>query len=913
MYEKLEPQSGMLSETQEPLIHHNWRPILRYLAKKIFFVVTTIFIGIFLVVIVINRPVRTGLGTAQPQLDTAVRQGIERSIRKFTAEHYGNYTDQQVTDLRVEMEEESGINHSPFIKNLIFTFRAMKFDWGRLSVGTVNSSYFLAHKQQYFNLNEIILQYLPITMILVVTAYILIILIGLPVALKLSQNQNSLVDKIVSFLAPISSVPSWVIGLLLIYIFVIELRLLPIGGMLDTLPPENKIGYIPIILKHMILPVTAIVISLIFQIIYSWRTMFITFGQEDYVDLALCMGLPNRKLQKKYILKPTLPYVLTSFSLMLISFWQMTMALEVVFQWRGIGWLYINIGLPNFWGESMYPGNLIIALSLVVLFAYILGIVVIVLDVIYVIVDPRIRLQDNQGTLKSLFQRRNRKVKKVVENRTLFPVTQSNVKTAIKDQPITDRISLPQVAPYQQFKKRLKLFILDIRKFPAAIIGLIMILFLLLGSIYAVVALPYEKIGVEWQKSNLTGKVYRPRVAQPAWTNLFRSKDFLSTMLMSSHDNGTVRSEVINSDGSKQITETFSFNYQYADIPGEIYLYLDGTYAEKSPFVSLTWITPDGREIDLRGMAVTSGSQYDFEKNIPAQRWVDGNSNWQKWVNLTQIFPTPYHFLLFVSPDNSAGPEVVNGTYQLVIHGYTFERDSDIHAELVLLGNVYGPAGTDYYRRDLIIPLLWGMPFALIIGLLGSLVTTLISMILAAAGVWFGGWVDDVIQRLTEMNLVLPVLAIGVLAYAYLNVNIWVVLFLIVMLNVFGSPTKNFRAAFLQVKNLPYIEAAQAYGAGNLRIITHYMVPKIIPILVPQLVILIPSFVFLEATLGLFNITTGLPTWGTVIYEAMTKGALFGSRYWVLEPLALLLLTGLAFALFGSALERILNPKLLEE
>ena len=39
MYEKLEPQSGMLSETQEPLIHHNWRPLLRYLAKKIFFVV----------------------------------------------------------------------------------------------------------------------------------------------------------------------------------------------------------------------------------------------------------------------------------------------------------------------------------------------------------------------------------------------------------------------------------------------------------------------------------------------------------------------------------------------------------------------------------------------------------------------------------------------------------------------------------------------------------------------------------------------------------------------------------------------------------------------------------------------------------------------------------------------------------
>ena len=92
-----------------------------------------------------------------------------------------------------------------------------------------------------------------------------------------------------------------------------------------------------------------------------------------------------------------------------------------------------------------------------------------------------------------------------------------------------------------------------------------------------------------------------------------------------------------------------------------------------------------------------------------------------------------------------------------------------------------------------------------------------------------------------------------------------------------------------------------------------YMVPRIIPVLVPQLVILIPSFVFLEATLGLFNISTGLPTWGTVIYQGATKGALYGSRYWVLGPLILLLLSGFAFSLCGSALEKILNPRLLDD
>jgi peptide/nickel transport system permease protein len=186
-------------------------------------------------------------------------------------------------------------------------------------------------------------------------------------------------------------------------------------------------------------------------------------------------------------------------------------------------------------------------------------------------------------------------------------------------------------------------------------------------------------------------------------------------------------------------------------------------------------------------------------------------------------------------------------------------------------------------------------------------------MILAAAGVWFGGWVDNLVQRLTEMNLVLPVLAICVLAYAYLHINLWVIMGIIVLLNVFGTPTKNFRSAFLQIRNDPYIEAAQSYGATNWRIIRKYMVPRIVAVLTPQIVLLIPGFIFLEATLGLFNISTGYPTWGTIIYQAATRGALYGSRFWVMEPLAMLLLTGLGFSMFGIALERILNPRLLDD
>jgi peptide/nickel transport system permease protein len=74
----------------------------------------------------------------------------------------------------------------------------------------------------------------------------------------------------------------------------------------------------------------------------------------------------------------------------------------------------------------------------------------------------------------------------------------------------------------------------------------------------------------------------------------------------------------------------------------------------------------------------------------------------------------------------------------------------------------------------------------------------------------------------------------------------------------------------------------------------------------------VPSFIFWEATLGFFNIISIYPTWGRIIYDGLARGALYGSPFWVLEPIFLLLLTSLAFAMLGRALERILNPRIIE-
>jgi len=242
----------------------------------------------------------------------------------------------------------------------------------------------------------------------------------------------------------------------------------------------------------------------------------------------------------------------------------------------------------------------------------------------------------------------------------------------------------------------------------------------------------------------------------------------------------------------------------------------------------------------------------------------------------------------------------------------TFEADSDVDAELVIYGQVYGIAGTDHLRRDLKVALLWGIPVALAFGLLAALGTTVTTMVISAIGTWFGGWVDELIQRITEVNLVIPLLPILIMVGTFYDRSIWTILGVTILFSIFGGGIKTYRAIFMQVKESPYIEAARAYGASSGRIILQYLVPRIIPMLIPQLVTLIPSYVFLEASLAVLGLGDPiLPTWGKIIQDAQANGALYqGLYYWVLELAVLLMLTGLAFAMLGFSLDRVFNPRL---
>jgi peptide/nickel transport system permease protein len=435
----------------------------------------------------------------------------------------------------------------------------------------------------------------------------------------------------------------------------------------------------------------------------------------------------------------------------------------------------------------------------------------------------------------------------------------------------------------------------ELLKYPSAIVGSLIILALVALSIYTLIAIPYRDAIRLWRGGEGIW-LETPRNALPRWVNLWPGVNLPETFYVDSRDHPERKQVEARTGTTRQAVITLPFDYTYDGFPQELTLFLQASFQQRRPHVTVSWHTPDGREIRMQDFSIGATETYRISQDTRLQRRVQG------------LAP---HVGLFSDPE-APGPRPLHGRYELRIEGLLFEEGSTIDARLVVYGQVYGMAGTDHRRRDLMVALLWGTPIALAFGLLAAVGATISTMVIAAIGVWFGSWVDATIQRITEVNLILPVLPILIMVGTFYSRSIWLMLGVVVALSVFSAGIKTYRAMFLQIREAPYIEAAKAYGASHLRMVFNYMIPRAVPVLIPSFVVLIPSFVFLEATLAVLGLGDPvLPTWGKVINDAYTNGALYrGQYYWVLAPSFLLMVTGLGFAMLGFALDRVFNPRL---
>jgi peptide/nickel transport system permease protein len=888
-----------------------WR-LLKYTLLKALKLVILLFIGIYLAVVVLN------LGGFVDQISRAnidsANIGLSLSMAQ---EHKSPEEIREATSAQTVMLTEAyGLNRPFLLRCLEWTIKGLTFNWGEARTAEA----FTGQPGQRWLVSQIIKERLALTLVLSGFANLLVFVSSIFVALNLARNYGSRKDRLFSLLSLVSAVPSWVYGLVLVIIFSRALKWLPSGGFLDILTGYSDRDRVQLFLtengvfdtilnfgKHLILPVTAIFLALFFQSVYTWRIYFQLQANEDYMDLARAKGLSDRRLERNYLLRPALPAIITSFALILVTFWESSIALEYFFGYPGIGNLFIY---------AVHQMDRGLSLGIVIVFAFLLAATVFVLDFIYVLVDPRLRLGFDAATLRPVKPRRRgwayRNLAKSLHTDLRYAPSQGFKQSRLTN-PFAD-LNLRQTLG--DWLHQARGFSQELFRYTSAKIGLALILLVVALSIYTVIAIPYEA-SVRLFRTERSEKYQLPETAQPAWTNFFRRNKLPDTRIYSSDDPETRKSlEVVKGD-TQMFSYTITIDYPYQDFPQDVVVRFEANDQTKLPFISkMVWVRPDDSQIDF-GRFSTATRAYSFSQMESAKNdtFVGGKGGTPP---MKTLFLSPEDLEALDDAEKKADPgaetpvfHALPGKYQLQLEGYTFEKDASLGVELVLLGKVYGLAGTDDQRRDLSALLFWGAPITLTFGLLGAVGTTLASMLLAAAGVWKGGWLDETIQRITDLKIILPTLPFAIMIYFLYSKSVWVILGVIILLSIFGAGLKSYRAAFMQIKESPYIEAAKAYGTPNYRIITRYLVPRILPLMIPQIVLLVPTYVFLEATLAFMGVSDLLlPTWGRIMLEALVNGALEGHYYWALEPAVLLVITSAGFALLGFALDKVLNPRL---
>jgi peptide/nickel transport system permease protein len=351
--------------------------VVRYSAVRFVNLFITVVIGVYLTILIANMG---------GYVDTIQRGQIRESVdMAFNANPaYKALSEEERTKLREEQyaiqEKRLGLDKPFMVRSVIYLKNALTLNLGRaLQMSSDSGSKMV---------KNILLERMPPTLVLFGTADLILFITGVIVALGLSRKYGSFLDKFFVMLAPTSSAPGWFYGIFLILIFAALLHWLPFGSMVDAPPPANKLLYVLSMLKHMILPLLALTMTLLPIQIYSWRTFFLIYSSEDYVEMAKAKGLRDKDVERRYILRPTLPTIITNFALVVIAIWVGAPIFETVFQWPGFGRaLFMAIGLfdtPVIVGEA-------------VIYAYLLAITIFLLDFVYALVDPRVKVGGGEG------------------------------------------------------------------------------------------------------------------------------------------------------------------------------------------------------------------------------------------------------------------------------------------------------------------------------------------------------------------------------------------------------------------------------------------------------------------------------------------------------------------------------------
>jgi len=214
--------------------------------------------------------------------------------------------------------------------------------------------------------------------------------------------------------------------------------------------------------------------------------------------------------------------------------------------------------------------------------------------------------------------------------------------------------------------------------------------------------------------------------------------------------------------------------------------------------------------------------------------------------------------------------------------------------------------GTDSGGRDVFSWVVWGARTSLYVGLASVLIEIIIGCSIGMIAGYFGGMIDEILMRITDVVLTLPTLMLLILAVSMFqarSINI-----IIMVMGLLGWPfmARVVRSEFLSLKETTFVEAARSIGATSWRIILRHILPNALSTIIVLVTIDIPGYIFWESALTFLGFGDPLsPSWGILIEKGY--GLMLPAPWIITFPGLALFITSVGFNLFGDGLRDALD------